>query len=555
VRYYVWPTVLIVYNTFLWLGWLGFSWVLLRQMKHASAESRRVASDSGQSEPKVWPKVAAVVAAYNEDPADFKQALSSLLANQHDYPGEMEIIVVDDGSSKNKPEIEAVLRWFAQQPDCWAFGYHSNRGKRMAQDVARQIMTALTKAGGNAHIRKFREPIRPVRPLPEWVFYTDSDTIHRYDVVRRLVATAVRKPSIGAVTGKILVANAKDSWLTSQQHLRYWLRCELERSAEGSTQDERHGSVLTAGGAIALYRTEALQKVWDNYVNQTFGKKRRPCTFGDDLKLTLEVEKAGYDVEYEPRAECHTTVPRTLRAYYRQQVRWNKSLYRETWIMFRESGIDLRASARDNLIAQLARPAWIVSNLLGGIIEWRSFGQPFLAVSGWTLMVSIAGLYMGYGFRRTRSRQWLLLPIYGLIHVGLLIPARIHALCTLTHNQWGTRAGGRIAVAEPALAVELQVYPAQVTVVDTVPGLPTCMVQYPALRVYSHRSLPWAGHINPVTPPVYLKVAQPGPAPAVDPEEGRPPAAVVEYLPTMQRSCGCVKECRLQRNWNELKGE
>jgi hypothetical protein len=51
--------------------------------------------------------------------------------------------------------------------------------------------------------------------------------------------------------------------------------------------------------------------------------------FGDDLKLTNLVLAAGYESVFEPTAMATTKVPTTLRRFVRQQLRWNRSFYRE----------------------------------------------------------------------------------------------------------------------------------------------------------------------------------------------------------------------------------
>jgi hypothetical protein len=42
-------------------------------------------------------------------------------------------------------------------------------------------------------------------------------------------------------------------------------------------------------------------------------------------------------------------------------------------------------------------------------------------------------------YYRTRDPRFLMVLLYGFIHVFLLIPVRIRALLTLTDDRWGTR--------------------------------------------------------------------------------------------------------------------
>jgi hyaluronan synthase/N-acetylglucosaminyltransferase len=55
------------------------------------------------------------------------------------------------------------------------------------------------------------------------------------------------------------------------------------------------------------------------------------------------------------------------------------------------------------------------------------------------VLIGIAVLRAGYGFVRTKDPGFFLFVCYGFLHVLVLIPVRLYALCTLRSTHWGTR--------------------------------------------------------------------------------------------------------------------
>ena len=149
----------------------------------------------------------------------------------------------------------------------------------------------------------------------------DSDTVLAPDAIRQ-AAAAFGDDQVGAVSGSVGVLNAPTNLLTRLIHHRYRLRFQVERPAQGFFT-----SLLCCSGPFAVYRRALLAELWQRYLTQTFGGVR--CTNGDDLHLTNLVLATGHQVLFEPRAIASTSVPRSLGQYLRQQLRWNRSFYRE----------------------------------------------------------------------------------------------------------------------------------------------------------------------------------------------------------------------------------
>jgi Glycosyl transferase family group 2 len=132
------------------------------------------------------------------------------------------------------------------------------------------------------------------------------------------------QPDLLATPGGAAVraSNADATWLTTLIDTRYQLLFERERAAQGF-----FGTVFCCAGPFSAYRREAVEKVLSAYLGQRFLGGRRVC--GDDLKLTNLVLACGYRSEFEPNAKATTDVPTTMRRFVRQQLRWNRSFYRE----------------------------------------------------------------------------------------------------------------------------------------------------------------------------------------------------------------------------------
>ena len=96
----------------------------------------------------------------------------------------------------------------------------------------------------------------------------------------------------------------------------------MERAAQGY-----FGAVTCVSGPLGGYRRDIIDQIKDRFINQVF--LGRVCTFGDDRHLTNLVLGLGYQVAY-CRAQAWTEVPTRLRPYLRQQLRWNRSFWRES---------------------------------------------------------------------------------------------------------------------------------------------------------------------------------------------------------------------------------
>jgi N-acetylglucosaminyltransferase len=364
---------------------------------------RRFADSGRQAAPpercqRYRPAVDVIIPCYNEDPALLTACLRSLRAQ--DYQGQINVWVVDDGST-NRDELLPVVR-DEVAPDWNVLLLEGNRGKRRAQD------SALWQ--GRSEI----------------VLTIDSDTTIDRDGVRRIVGP-LSDPWVGAVTGDVRPSNADATWLTRLIDTRYRLLFERERAAQGF-----FGAVLCCAGPFSAYRRSVVERVWPEYIDQRFWGAHR--NFGDDLKLTNLVLAQGDRSLYEARARAATHVPTRLGRYLRQQLRWNRSFYRELPQIVRL----LRGRSRFltlDIAGQTLLPILLAAIL--AVTAADAFFNPSHLPGDAGALALMAIASGGLAPSDASGRRFAVR--YGLIFVLLLLPTRLWAACTLFRNHWGTR--------------------------------------------------------------------------------------------------------------------
>jgi N-acetylglucosaminyltransferase len=361
--------------------------------------SRRQRRVPPAATPAAWPGVDVVVPCFNEDPALLEACCRSVAVQ--DYPGPMRVWLVDDGSRNRDALAPVYQRWRDRGWDVRLLD--RNTGKRAAQDEA------VRRGSG------------------ELVVLMDSDTVLAPDAVRQ-AAARFRDEQVGAVSGSIGVLNAPTNLLTRLIHHRYRLRFQVERPAQGFFT-----SLLCCSGPFAVYRRSLLARLWPRYLSQTFAGI--PCTNGDDLHLTNLVLATGRQVLFEPRAIASTWVPRSLRQYLRQQLRWNRSFYRELRWTF--AGIRSRHPylALD-VLARALLPLLLGAALVLLVSEGLLIGWELLAAD---LTLALAMLTLTAAFLLAHGASTPFLLLYGPLHVMLLVPVRVYALATLASSRWETR--------------------------------------------------------------------------------------------------------------------
>jgi hyaluronan synthase len=385
---------------------------LLVSMTHRPVDV--VASESG--EPIRSERVSLLVPFYNEDPAFLTACLRSI-ARQTTRPQALHVI--DDGSTTSHSR-DAVIAMLPELRE--AIGrveltvFPNNRGKRRALEVGFEAS-----------------------PDADLIVTCDSDTILDPAALEEAVKPFV-DPTVVGVTGLVRAINHDRNWLTRLLDLRYANAFLYERAAYSMA-----GSVLCACGSLAVWRASVLRPYISDFVSQRF--LGRPAIYGDDRRLTNYALKHG-KVVLQDSAIAYTAVPERITHFIRQQVRWNKSFFRESLWAIR----NLPTRSPAFLLSLLELTSWLTFSIM---LALALIVHPFTAGAGMFLAYVLYLSVMSYA-RSIRYLQirhpdqgavhhlgvFLLSPLYGFIHIFLLVPLRFYSLFTLGAGSWGTRVSG-----------------------------------------------------------------------------------------------------------------
>jgi cellulose synthase/poly-beta-1,6-N-acetylglucosamine synthase-like glycosyltransferase/peptidoglycan/xylan/chitin deacetylase (PgdA/CDA1 family) len=228
------------------------------------------------------PSVSIVVPAYNEA-LGIVQNVRSLSASV--YAGDLEIIVVDDGSTDRTGEL---VRSLALEDV--RVVTQTNEGKAAALNHGIRLSTG------------------------EIIVTVDGDTLFEPRTLAQLVQR-FREPSVGAVSGNTKVGN-RGSLIGRWQHIEYVMGFNLDRRMY-----EMIGATPTVPGAVGAFRRQALADI-----GGVSG-----ATLAEDTDITLDIARAGWNVVYEERARAWTEAPAGLRALYRQRERWAYGTIQSAW--------------------------------------------------------------------------------------------------------------------------------------------------------------------------------------------------------------------------------
>jgi cellulose synthase/poly-beta-1,6-N-acetylglucosamine synthase-like glycosyltransferase len=221
------------------------------------------------------PKVAIVVPCFNEAKT-LAGTVRSLLALE--YPeGKLEVIIVDDGSTD---ETLAIAQSFEATAPLVRVFHKKNGGKHSAMNFALERTDA------------------------ELIGCLDADSTVEKGGLCALVPV-FENPQIAAVTPGIHVREPR----TILQHMQ---KVEYRLSIFNRFIFAGLGSVFITPGPFSIFRTSIIRELgaW-RYAHST-----------EDMEMALRIQAAGYSIANAPNAVVHTSTPATLRALFRQRVRW-----------------------------------------------------------------------------------------------------------------------------------------------------------------------------------------------------------------------------------------
>ena len=223
--------------------------------------------------------VTIVIPVFNEDVNLFAKVLESSTRQGSD------VIVVGDGC--NAPYAEIAKKYSAR-----FLSTPTRGGKRKALNLAMNYVET------------------------RFVMFVDSDTIIPYGAVVDLLSSFTDK--IGGVGANLKI-------MEDGRPLSYASEF-VERSREVILKAmNKSGNVMILDGGCAVYRTDLvkpfiLSTQFSDY--KVFGRK---SVVGDDRQLTSYIIKSGYKAVKNYSVQVQTPSQKTLKSYYRQQVRWARN--------------------------------------------------------------------------------------------------------------------------------------------------------------------------------------------------------------------------------------
>ena len=226
------------------------------------------------------PGINILVAAYNEQDC-IASTIESIAAQG--YPGPLQVIVINDGSTDGTAKVLAGL----DHPWLQVINLTTNGGKAKALnrglELAQQALTITV----------------------------DGDSYLYRGALHNLVGRYLSDPSdTRAVAGAVLVRNSRTNLVTAAQEWDYFHGI----AAIKRLQSLYHGT-LVAQGAFSIYDTALLRELggW-------------PDTVGEDIVVTWAILERGWRVGFAENACVFTNVPTTWKQFIRQRQRWSRGL-------------------------------------------------------------------------------------------------------------------------------------------------------------------------------------------------------------------------------------
>lgn len=223
-----------------------------------------------------YPKVAVLVPCFNEG-ENAEETLSHAL--QLNYP-HFEVIAINDGSSDHTAQILDALA--QKYPKLRVVHLAKNQGKAMAL----QAGSLLTDA--------------------EYLIGIDGDALLDPHAAMWMIRHFLANPSVAAVTGNPRI-RTRSTLLGRIQVGEFSSIVGLIKRAQRS-----FGRLFTVSGVITAFRKSAVHDVgyWS------------PNALTEDIDITWKLQRAGWNIHFEPNALVWILMPETLNGLWKQRLRW-----------------------------------------------------------------------------------------------------------------------------------------------------------------------------------------------------------------------------------------
>nr|HAT8715105.1 glycosyltransferase [Legionella jordanis] len=230
---------------------------------------------------KNYPGVSVLIAAYNEERC-IAETLTAV--QKQDYPGELQIILIDDGSVDNTIVNAKSLELNHLEI---LKGKHGGKAAALNQGLKRAKHDLIVTLDADTYILK--------------------DAIK--EIVKKLYSGPPNAETV-AVAGAIYVKNSRNTLMTRILEWDFFHAIAVIKRIQSLFQ-----GTLVAQGAFSIYLKKVLLEMggWQN-------------TVGEDIVLTWGILSKGYRVDFAEKAICFTYVPETYKQFFFQRSRWARGL-------------------------------------------------------------------------------------------------------------------------------------------------------------------------------------------------------------------------------------
>ena len=263
-----------------------------------------------------------------------------------------------------------------------------------------------------------------------FVVTMDADTVLDERCIERMRWQMSTEQRIGGICGRPLnkvPPSGMSVWNTLLWHL-----LALDFAAYDQTLVRRKYSTEVLGGFGSLFRNSALRDVARKH-----GTPWATDSIVEDYRLSLHLREANWEIRVSPDARAYTDTPVTLRALWRQRLRWSGGTFQE---MVRAGW---QPWTRRNWIAYGGVLFGVVLRLVG-VFAWAlilALDLPLQLSWFWALPFAVAALDGVAVAARMRHSTWL-----DYLLALMVLPRE---LLTLVGQAWAVRSAWLVVRNRP----------------------------------------------------------------------------------------------------------
>jgi hyaluronan synthase len=349
------------------------------------------------------PSVTFVVPCKNEEAAIYKTVQKCFESN---YPKEkIEVIVINDGSTDGTAAVLEKAK--ADYHQLVVVDWKINQGKRHA------MAEGFKRAKGDIVVQLDSDSYVEPKTLPYLVEYFNN-------------------PTVGAVCAHAYIENADQNLLTRMQSAHYYVAFRISKAAESI-----FSTVFCCSGCSSAYRKDLILPILDEWLKEEF--LGAPVTWGDDRALTNQVLKKGFKTVYTDKARSMTIAPSTWRQFLKQQIRWKKGWFVNSFFVnrfiyktqpFVAFTYFLPLTITTTISPVIALKVFLYDYIVHGI-------SPLYYIVGSLLVNCIITLY--YRVLAPEDKYWPYTFAWSFLNMFFLSYILFYALATIQNRKWGTR--------------------------------------------------------------------------------------------------------------------